>query len=343
MIVNPSIACIGILSTSSAERICKGGFCQSREKQITSNKTGQPRKISPRVGRMLQRNLLKMRNEGLAVTVKKLVEYSGLSLQTASVRTYSRYLNDVGFFFLQARKKGLLTEKKKLRLQFARKMERYEKENAHFWANKIAFYLDGVSFIHKCNPKSAAMAPKARVWCRKSEGLQVTSKGSKDLAGGKRLHVMVAVAYHQGVILKEPYEKLNGNFFANFILRHSNLCFARAGHKKDGKRIFVQDNDPSMVSKAAMTALHEIECELFKLPSCSADINPIEGFFHILKDLLEEQAIENNITKKSFEEFQKRVLRTSEQLDPDIIDKAIDSMPRRMKAIIKGKGSRTKY
>ena len=86
MIVNPSIACIGILSTSSAERICKGGFCQSRAKQITSNKTGQPRKISPHVARMLQRNLLKMRNEGLAVTVKKLVEYSGLSLQTATVR-----------------------------------------------------------------------------------------------------------------------------------------------------------------------------------------------------------------------------------------------------------------
>ena len=244
----------------------------------------------------------------------------------------------MGFFFLQARKKGLLTENnKKLRLQFARKMECYEKENAHFWANKIAFYLDGVSFIHKCNPKSAAMAPKARVWRRKSEGLQVTSKGSKDLARGKCLHVMVAVAYHQGVILKEPYEKLNGNFFASFIRRHFNLCFARTGHKKDGKRVFVQDNDPSMVSKAAMTALHEIECEVFKLPSCSADINPIEGIFHILKDLLEEQAIENNITKESLEEFQSRVLR-----DPDIIDKAIDSMPRQMKAIIKGKGSRTK-
>ena len=102
------------------------------------------------------------------------------------------------------------------------------------------------------------MAPKAWVWRRKSEGLQVTSKGSKDLAGGKCLHLMVAVAYHQGVILKEQYEKLNGKFFANFIRRHFNLCFARAGPKKDGKRIFVQDNDPSMVSKAAMTALHEI-------------------------------------------------------------------------------------
>ena len=77
----PKIAEKCTISTSSAERICKGGFCQSREKQITSNKTGRPQKISPHVARMLQRN------EGLAVTVKKLVEYSGLSLQAASVHT----------------------------------------------------------------------------------------------------------------------------------------------------------------------------------------------------------------------------------------------------------------
>ena len=44
----------------------------------------------------------------------------------------------------------------------------------------------------------------------KNEDLQVTSKGSKALAGGKRLHVMVAMKYRHGVIVREPYEKLNG-------------------------------------------------------------------------------------------------------------------------------------
>ena len=54
---------------------------------------------------------------------------------------------------------------------------------------------------------NTAMTPKSRVWQRKNEGLQVTSKGSKDLTGGKRLHVMVVMAYGHGVILREPYEK----------------------------------------------------------------------------------------------------------------------------------------
>lgn len=332
------------ISTSSAERICKESFSKERRNRITSQKIGRPRKISLRVERTLKRDLLKMRNEGLAVSVKKLIEYSGLDFQTASVRTFSRCLNDMGFWFLQARKKGLLKERnKKLRLQYARKMIRYGKTNPNFWANEVAFYLDGVSFVYKTNPMSAAMAPKARVWRRKSEGLQVTSKGPKDLAGGKRLHLIVAIAYGKGVILKEPYEKLNGNFFANFIRQHFNLCFARAGPKRNGKRVFVMDNDPSQVSRVAMRALEEIEAELWNLPSCSPDINPIEGIFHILKDLLEEEAIDSKITKESFDEFRNRVLQTLGELDPDVIDKAIDSMPRRMRAIIKGKGSRTKY
>ena len=134
------------------------------------------------------------------------------------------------------------------------------------------------------------MAPKAQVWRRKSEGLQITGKGSKDLAGGKRLYI-VSIAYGNGVILKEPYEKLNGNVLANFIQQHFNLCFARAGPKRNGKRILVMDNNPSQVSKVEMRALEEIEGELLKIPSCSPDINPIEGIFHIVKNMLEEKAI----------------------------------------------------
>ena len=79
---------------------------------------------------------------------------------------------------------------------------------------------------------------------------------------------------------------------------------------------------------------------MLKLPCCSPDTNPIEGIFHIIKNLLEE---ESNIAKETFEEFQSRVLQTLRDLDPGIINKAIDSMPRRITAIIKGKGARTKY
>ena len=119
----------------------------------------------------------------------------------------------------------------------------------------VAFYLDGVSFVFKSNPLSGAMAPKARVWRRKRKGLTITAKGSKDLARGKRLHVMVAIAYNKGAILCEPYDKTNGKFFASFIRQHFNLCFGRAGPKRDGKCLFAMDNDPSQIFKVAKNAL----------------------------------------------------------------------------------------
>ena len=58
------------------------------------------------------------------------------------------------------------------------------------------------------------------------------------------------------------------------------------------------------------------------------------------------EAIQENITCETcetFEQFKTRVLRTIENVDPTIIDKAIESMPQRIRLIIKGKGYRTKY
>ena len=54
-----------------------------------------------------------------------------------------------------------------------------------YWTKDVAFYLDGVSFIYKRNPMSDALKAKNRVWRKRSEGLIFTTKGSKDLTGGK--------------------------------------------------------------------------------------------------------------------------------------------------------------
>ena len=63
--------------------------------------------------------------------------------------------------------------------------------------------------------------------------------------------MLVAIAYGKGVILSEPYEKMNGEYFAGFIRSKMNLMFGNAGPKADGKRIFIMDNDPSQNSNQA--------------------------------------------------------------------------------------------
>ena len=80
--------------------------------------------------------------------------------------------------------------------------------------------------------------------------MNIAAKGSKKLAGGRRLLVMVMVAYDKGVILKEAYEKMDGLFFANFVKENLNLCFAKAETKVQRKRIFVMGNCPCQNSKS---------------------------------------------------------------------------------------------
>ena len=76
----------------------------------------------------------------------------------------------------------------------------------------------------------------------KNEGLQFTAQGSKDWAGGRRLHLIVAIAYGIVVVLKEVYEKMDGQFFTQFTRTHFNIAFARAGPKRHGKRLFIMDD-----------------------------------------------------------------------------------------------------
>ena len=65
---------------------------------------------------------------------------------------------------------------------------------------------------------SPAISPKAKVWRKKGEGLTVTGKGTKDLSGGNRLHLIVVIADGKGVVLREPYEKMTRFFFATIYL-----------------------------------------------------------------------------------------------------------------------------
>ena len=148
---------------------------------------------------------------------------SGINPHIAHRRTISRFLNQHGYKHLQARKKGILNENdRKVRTLYARKIKRLLQTSPDFFTNHIAFYLDGVSFVHKYNPFNVAMQTKTRVWRRRGEGLNITAKGSKELAGRIRLHLMVAIGFGGGVILREPYDKIYGAFFANFLKEHFN-------------------------------------------------------------------------------------------------------------------------
>ena len=183
-----------------------------------SAKMGRPRKISVREERIIRRSIGKLRTTEGSFSTKTLMQEAGLVEPGVSKGTITRCLHRMGYKFLQARRKGRLSDRDRSdRLKFARKMKRNFKDS--ICTEDISFYLDGVSFVHKFNPCEQARAPKGRVWRKSCEGLDpsCTAKGSHVGTGGRLVKLFVAISYGQGVICCKQYEQLNGEFFKEFV------------------------------------------------------------------------------------------------------------------------------
>ena len=63
---------------------------------------------------------------------------------------------------------------------------------------------------------------------------------------------MVAISYGKGVIACEPYERMCGAYFANFIDTNFPRMFEEAA--KGVERIFIQDGDPAAAGSDAFKA-----------------------------------------------------------------------------------------
>ena len=62
-------------------------------------------------------------------------------------------------------------------------------------------------------------------------------------------------------------------------------------------RLFLQDGDPRKISWAAENAMKKVECQMFTIPACLPDLNPIENMFHLIRKKLHEDALLHEINK----------------------------------------------
>jgi len=302
---------------------------------------GRPRKISARMERYILHQLEVLRREEGTFTIKRLMMATGLSESDISIRSVSNVLYRNGIRMYHARRKGVLSQNDlKTRKKFAQQCLSDHTED--YWMNDIAFYLDAVSFVYKTNPMDQATKPRGRVYRRRSEGLKLncTSKGQKEGTGGKHARFVVAISYQKGVLICEPYEKMNGEFFEDFIDRNFETMFEACGKTS---REFVQDGDPSQNSKIAMEALRRVNAQLVTIPPRSPDLNPIENIFHCVSEQLRKDAIMRNLQYESFENFQDRIVSTIRGMPTHVIDKTIASTHKRLKLIASNGGQRTKY
>ena len=126
------------ISKPSVERICTND--RKTSKTFASPKFGSQKKVEERSLRTLALSFTKCWNENLNVNVTSLVQKSGFSLQQTSRRPFSKLLNEMGYFFLQARKKGLLSEAdRKKRLEYAKTKKNAFWKKLHFNVTRLPF------------------------------------------------------------------------------------------------------------------------------------------------------------------------------------------------------------
>ena len=103
--------------------------------------------------------------------------------------------------------------------------------------------------------------------------------------------------------------------------------------------IFQQDNDPKHTSRRAQIWFEEQGIKLLDWPAQSPDLSPIEHtWFHLKRCLSDYER-----APKGVHELWDRVVVEWGKISVEECQKWIESMPRRIQAVIKAKGGHIKY
>ena len=323
------------VSVRSVYRLIKEPVGDRKDKE---KKGGRKRILSTRTENRLIRNINKMRHMNKNWIVRDLMAFC--DIDHVSERTVQRILNENGYGYRHARRKGVLTKKDPTkRIKFAKE---FVGRGVNFWREEISFYFDGVGFVHKTRPMEDAMSCRRKVWRKQSEGLHFdcTAKGAKTGNNGKQAKFFVAISYNRGVILAEQYTALDGETFADFVNTHFEQTFLRSAKTK---RVLLQDGDPSQNSVKAKKALKDAKFTLFPIPPRSPELNPIENVFALVKKNLMKQVIDCRIERESFDEFSSRVKSTLYSTSTKHINNMIDSYGERLRKLISKKGCKIEY
>ena len=180
---------------------------------------------------------------------------------------------------------------------------------------------------------------KLYVWKQKGESISDrTTTPTVKHGGGNNLMVWGCMGWNGVGMLIEVEGKMDAIQYCEILDEGMVESFEKLD-MEEGKRYFQQDNDPKHTSRKAKQWFEDNDIEVLIWPAQSPDLNPIEHLWHYLK----RQLLKYDIPPKGAHELWDRLVDEWNRIPPEVCQGLIESMPRRIQAVIKANGGHTKY
>ena len=286
---------------------------------------GRPKKLSLRDEKVISRNVA----TGVFETAAEAARHASKFLPTpVSRQTVSRALRRWGLSSVKRKKMHAISSRnKKIRFKWAKDHRHW---TSYDW-NRVVWSDE--SKIRRFNSDGLRWS-----WTRAPGVLNERSITQTEKYGGGGIVVWGCISkYGVGRICQ-----IVGNMDATLyvqILSDQLLGSLDQLNLDVGEVIFQQDNDSKHVSKLARKFFSSKDIHVLDWPPQSPDLNPIENVWAHLK----KKVARRPLPARGMTELWEIVQREWAKLTVDYCNSLVESMPSRVKAVIRAKGGWTKY
>ncbi len=287
--------------------------------------SGHPSKLSPTSKHAV---VMQITTGKAANAVQATNHINSIIDNPVSAQTVRRVLKNNTFKAVTKKKKPLLTTvHRKKCLAFALKHKEWTVED---W--KRVIWSDETK-INRIGSDG-----KQWVWKKAGEGLIEREVQGTVKFGGGNIMVWGCMGWEGVGYVAEVEGRMDANQYVDILENNLLPSMEESGVPLEDV-IFQQDGDSKHTSHKATEFFQDHDIKVLDWPPQSPDINPIEHLWHHIKTELNKYPTQ----AKGVWEIWERVAEVWNKIPPEVCQNLIQSMPRRIQAVIKAKGGNTKY
>lgn len=294
------------------------------ENQISSaSRSGRPPKLTERHIRHLVNVVKEDRQQSLDEITEK---FNQLSLVSVSSKTIRHTLHNEGFYGRAGKRKPLISEKnRKKRLEWSHIRKNWDSEwDTIIWSDESRFLLFQNDAHHW-------------VWRRPHEKYDVNCLIPTVKSGNRGVMVWGCFTKNKIGPLVQVSGKITGSVYIE-VLENNLLPFINE-LENNLEYVFQDDNAPVHRAKIVKQWMENNSIINIPWPAQSPDLNPIEHLW----DVLERKVRKHNPHPKNLTELMAVLEEEWYKIEPEILQNLVESMPRRVQAVIDSHGYPTKY